>query len=124
MFIYVSLAPTISPLEGFEYLSSSPFQNGERVVGLQWNSSAGVLQYTLSCSNEECMNETFDSNEDDVLVSVFTMDEVVVTLTALYQCTTNTSTAQVTVPAITAPAPTPTTPVPLKGISSIRCTYF
>ena len=111
-------------MDSFEFRSSSPFLNGERDVGLQWNSSAGVLQYTLSCSNEECKNETFDGNEDDALVSVFTMDEVVVTLTALYQCTTNTSTSQVTVPAITTSTPTPPTPASSTGIGSIRCTYF
>ena len=85
-----------------EYLSSSSFLNDERFIGLRWNRSAGVLHYTLSCPNKECKNETFNENEDDALVSFFTMDEVVVTLTAMYPCNI-TTTAQVTVPQVGTP---------------------
>ena len=102
-FIYaISDYSRISPLEGLEYLSSSSFLNDERFIGLRWNRSAGVLHYMLSCPNKECKNETFNENEDDALVSFFTMDEVVVTLTAMYPCNI-TTTAQVTVPQVGTP---------------------
>ena len=116
-------------MEGFEFLGSLPFLSEERLVTVRWNRNAGVLQYTLSCSNEDCRTKTLNGNVDSALLMVFKRDEVIVTLIAIYQCTTNTSTAQVTVPAITTPAPTPVpapapTPACSTGISSIRCTYF
>ena len=107
-------------MEDFEFRSSSSFISEERFVVLRWNRSAGVTQYTLSCPNKDCQNETLNGNVDNALFKVFTRDEVNVTLTALYRCTANTSTAHVTVP-----APATTAPITAStGISSIRCTYF
>ena len=102
MFYFIYAISDHSRISRIQYLSSSLFLNDERFVGLRWNSSAGVLHYTLSCPNKECKNETLNENENDALVRVFTMDEVIVTLTAMYPCNI-TTTVQGIVPQVGTP---------------------
>ena len=151
LFVCILDLPIILPLEGFKLLSSSPFFSDRRFVGLWWNRSANVTRYTLSCPNADCQNETLIGIVESTLFQVFTRNEVIVTLTAIYQC--NRTTAQVTVPRIetptsiqttptsvpttptsvpttltsvpTTPASLPTTPpTVLTGTCTVRCTYF
>ena len=123
LFVYIFDLPIILHLEGFELLSSSPFFSDRRFVGLRWNRSTNVILYTLSCPNEDCQNKTSIGNVDSTLFRIFTRIEVIVTLTAIYQC--NTSTAQVIVPQVETPTFVPTTPpIVSTGTYTITCTYF
>ena len=112
-----------SPLESFVFLSSSSFLGEERFVGLRWNRSANVMQYTLSCPNKDCQNETLNGNVGSAILQVFTMKDLIVTLTAMYRC--NTTTTRVTVPQVETTTSTLTTPTAVyTGFYSINCTYF
>lgn len=96
----------IDPPLGFEYLDSSPFLSfsnttiirSRRFVIVKWNQDPDIMEYNLSCPNENC--KLTNSVNDTAVLEVYIMKAVNVTLTATTICS-DSVTALVTAKAAT-----------------------
>ena len=83
-----------------------------------------MIQYTLSCPDQECQSETLNGDEDSARLRVFTMNEVNVTLTAMHRCNTTIYNSTTVTGVIVPQVETPSLAAASTGIYSIAFTYF